>query len=145
MKAKSDVAFVLGLIMFMQTSTLIASQRITSFTTLAKGQGTLTYDDEKHKISGVWVNLKEDGEAEITLYTELQLFAKGQWSASDNRAKGISLKITGGIIDGSTTGAGTLFLRSDGKSIDKLSFQAKSAVDKTVAVEFLADKEQNSQ
>jgi hypothetical protein len=109
MKAKSAVAFALGLIMFMQTSTLIASQRITSFTTLAKGQGTLTYDDEKRKISGVWVNLKEDGEAEITLYTELQLFVKGQWSASDNRTKGISLKITGGIVDGSTTGAGTLF------------------------------------
>ena len=58
MKAKSAVACALGLVMFMQTSTLIASQRITSSTALAKGQGTLTYDDEKHKISGVWVNLR---------------------------------------------------------------------------------------
>jgi len=126
--------------MFMQTSTLAATQRITSFTALAKGRGTLTYDDEKHKISGVWVNLKENGEAEITLYTELQLFVKGQWSASDDRTKGIALKITGGVVDANATGAGTLFLRSDAKSIDKLSFQVKSAGSKTVAVEFVADK-----
>lgn len=145
MNTKLAITLAVGLCLFVQTATSAGLQRITSFTALAKGQGTLTFDDEKHKISGVWVNLKENGEAEITLYTNLQLFVKGQWSASDDRTKGIALKITGGVVDDNATGTGTLFLRPDGKSIDKLSFQARSAGSKTVSVEFLADKEQNSQ
>ena len=43
---------------------------------------------------------QENGEADITLFTDLQLFAKGQWSAAADPSKGIPLKITGGIVDG---------------------------------------------
>jgi hypothetical protein len=55
---------------------------------------------DKSKIKSVYINLKENGEADITLFTDLQLFAKGQWSAPADPSKGIPLKITGGIVDG---------------------------------------------
>jgi hypothetical protein len=144
MKAKLATPIAV-LFMFMQMATSAGPQRISSFTGLAKGEGTLTVADENYKITGVWVNLKQNGEAEITLYTNVQLFVKGQWSASDNRINEIALKITGGIVDGNATGAGTLFLRSDGKSIDELSFQVRSTGNKRVAVKFVADKKESSQ
>ncbi|HEV8134338.1 MAG TPA: hypothetical protein VGP85_06665 [Pyrinomonadaceae bacterium] len=68
--------------------------------------------------------MKENGEADITLFTDLQLFAKGQWSAAADPSKGIPLKITGGIVDGSATCSGTPFLSADGKSPSKLNIQA---------------------
>ena len=36
-------------------------------------------------------------------------------SAPADLSKGIPLKITGGIVDGSAVGSGTLFLTADGK------------------------------
>lgn len=140
MKAKLAITLAIALFMLMQPATSAGAQRISSFTGLAKGEGTLTVGDETYKITGVWVNLKLDGEAEITLYTNLQLFVKGQWSASDDRTKGIALKITGGIVDGNAAGTGTLFLRSDGKSINELSFQVRSAGNRRAVVKFVADE-----
>jgi len=79
---------------------------------------------DKSKIKSVYINLKENGEADITLFTDLQLFAKGQWSAPADLSKGIPLKITGGIVDGTATGRGTLFLSADGNSQSKLNIKA---------------------
>jgi hypothetical protein len=89
--------------------------------------------------------LKENGEADITIFTDLQLFAKGQWSAPADPSKGIPLKITGGIVDGSAVGSGTLFLTVDGKSPSKLSIQAKGAGSRRVTVEFVANREARPQ
>jgi len=89
--------------------------------------------------------LKENGEADITLFTDLQLFAKGQWSAAADPSKGIPLKITGGIVDGPATGSGTLFLSADGKSPSKLNIQAKGAGSRKVIIEFVANREDRSQ
>ncbi len=99
-----------------------AAQKITSLQTTAKGQGTLNISDiDKHKITSVLVILKENGEAELTLYTELQLAAKGTWSVGKTLSQGVDLKITGGIVNGGGTGTGKLLLRRDGKSIKKLT------------------------
>ena len=136
---------VIALMMWMQSSTSAETQRITSFSGTAKGRGTLTVGDEKFKINSVYINLKENGEANITLFTDLQLFAKGRWSTSDDQTKGIPLEITGGVVDGDMTGSGTLFLGSDAKSISKLSIQAKGQGGKRVTIEFVAERENRTQ
>jgi hypothetical protein len=142
MKIRLLGALAIVLMMWAQTSTSAARQRITSFSGTAKGQGTLTVGQERTKIKSVYLNLKENGEVDITLFTDLQLLATGQWIATDDPAKGIPLKITGGVVEGNATGSGTLFLNSDGKSISKLNFQAKGAGSRRVTVQFVADKSQ---
>lgn len=111
---------VVALMIWVQTSASATPQRITSFNGTAKGQGTLTVGRDSSKISQVVINLKENGEADITLFTDVQLFVKGQCTASDDPAKGIALKISGGVVDGDATGTGTVVLRPDGKSISSL-------------------------
>ena len=142
MKVYVASALAVCLIMWTQTSASVVPQKITSFTGTAKGQGTLTVGQESTKIKSVYINLKENGDADITLFTDLQLLATGKWSASDDPAKGISLNITGGIVEGNATGSGTVFLTSGGKSISRLNFQAKGAGSRRVNVQFVADKGQ---
>ena len=139
------VAIGFGIALVVSISAFAVTQRITSFSGTAQGQGTLTVGHEKSKIKSVYINLKENGEADITIFTDLQLLAKGQWSAPADASKGIPLKITGGIVDGSAIGSGTLFLSADGKSPSKLNIQAKGAGSRKVIVEFVADRENRSQ
>src|SRR5215468_2121192 len=117
-----------------------SAQKLTSLQTSAKGQGTLNVSDiDKHKITSVLVILKENGDAEITLYTELQLSAKGTWSVDKTPSQGIDLKITGGIVQGGGTGTGKLLLRKDGKSIKKLTIDGSSADGSKISVDFTAN------
>jgi hypothetical protein len=116
-----------------------AAQKITSLQTTAKGQGTINISDiDQHKITSVLVILKENGEAQLTFYTDLQLSAKGTWSVGKTLSQGIDLKITGGIVDGGGTGTGKLLLRKDGKSIKKLTIEGTSADGSKVSVDFTA-------
>ena len=125
-------------------STASHAQKITSLVTTAKGRGTLTTtDSSKRKINAVGAILREGGEAQITIFTDLQLSAQGRWTANDDLRKGIDLQITGGIVTGNATGAGKLFLREDGKSISKLLIQAKTPTGGKVAIEFTASADQN--
>ncbi len=142
MKVYLASALALCFIMWAQTSASVIPQQITSFSGTAKGQGTLTMGQDSTKIKSVYINLKENGDADITLFTDLQLLATGKWTASNNPTKGISLKITGGVVEGNATGSGTVFLTSDGKSISRLTFQAKGAGSRKVNVQFVADKSQ---
>lgn len=122
-------------------SVVAGAQKITSLNTTAKGQGTIIISDiDKHEISSVMVILKENGEAHLTFFTDLELSAQGSWSIGKSAGQGINLKITGGIVSGNATGTGKLFLRKDGKSIDKLNIQSTSADGSKVTVEFVADK-----
>jgi len=82
---------------------------------------------------------------DITLFTDLQLFAQGQWSPPVDVVNGISLKISGGVVDGNAVGSGTLFLSADGKSPSKLNIQAKGAGSRRVIIEFVADRQGRSQ
>jgi hypothetical protein len=117
-----------------------SAQKITSLQTSAKGEGTLNISDiDKHKITSVLVILKENGEAELTFYTDLQLSAKGTWSVGKTLSQGIDLKITGGIANAGGTGTGKLLLRKDGKSIKKLTITGTSADGSKVSVDFTAN------
>ncbi len=123
-------------------SVVAVAQKITSLNTTAKGKGTITISDlDKHEITSVLVILKEGGEADLTFYAELQLTAQGTWSLAKSPEEGINLKITGGVVSGNASGNGKLFLRKDGKSIDKLNIQATSVDGSKVTVDFVADKD----
>lgn len=126
-------------------SVVAGAQKITSLKTTAKGQGTIISDIDKHEISSVMVILKENGEADLTFYADLQLSAQGSWSLDESPGQGINLKITGGVVSGNANGTGKLFLRKDGKSIDKLNIQATSADGSKVTVEFVANKKPKAQ
>jgi hypothetical protein len=144
MKPRLVIIIVLSSIVFGLISASATAQRISSFTGMARGQGTLTAGHEKYKINSVRIDLKENGDAEIVLFTELQLLISGRWSATDDSSKGINLQITGGVVSDEANGGGTLFLGSDGKAISRLSIQAKGRAGSKVSIQFMADK-QNSQ
>ena len=141
MKTKISIFLALVILVLVPASVLPQAQKFTSFTGTAKGQGTLiTTDGSKTKINALGVILREDGDAQITIFTEMQLTAQGKWTAGSDLSKGINLKITGGIVSGNATGSGKLFLRPDGKSIASLSIQAKNATGGKVKVDFVADE-----
>lgn len=119
--------------------------KLSSLTASAKGQGTITVADQgveerKRPLYSVVVTLRENGDAEIVVVTDMQLFARGRWTKPDDLSQGIALKITGGTVANNAKGSGKLFLRPDGKTIDKLNFEATSNRSK-VTVSFVAEKE----
>ena len=120
-------------------STIAEAQKIESLNTTAKGKGTISTGVDKLKIYSVMVVLKENGDAEFTFYCDLQLSAKGRWTANESAEQGINLEITGGVVSGNASGSGKLLLRPDGKSIDKLNIDAKSG-SRTVTIKFAVDK-----
>ena len=126
----SVVLATLTVLTSLAATNLAAPQAFTSLLATARGQGTLTVGREVFKVSSVVVKLKEDGVAEITLVTDLQLFVACTWSAPEDLSKGIDLKITTGTNASSAEGSGKLFLKPDGKSIASLSIQGVSTVAK---------------
>jgi len=136
---KPSVTCALGVLLLLGGITLTTfAQKITSFNATAKGQGTLTVSDAEQKIYAVAVNLKENGDADITLFTQMQLMARARWSEAKDLSQGIDLKITGGVVKGNATGTGKLFLSQDGKAITKLTIDAKSSHGSKVSVQFVA-------
>jgi hypothetical protein len=133
--------FVFATLLVLLISAPAIAQRITSLTTTANGHGTVTISDiDKHTINGVLVILKENGEAEITLYADMQLYGQGTWSAPEDLSQGIDLKITGGVVSGNANGTGKLFLRADRKSIDRLTITAATADGSKIQLQFTAEE-----
>ena len=121
-------------------SSLASAQGPASLLATANGKGTLTVGKEEFKVTSVVVKLKEDGIAEITLITDLQLFVSGTWSKAADSGEDIDLKITGGAAGGGAQGSGKLVLRSDAKSIDRLTIEGMSNIAKRkIRLEFVAD------
>ena len=118
----------------------VAAQKITSLSATAKGTGSIVSRVDKHDITSVMVILNENGEANFTFYTDLQLSATGNWSQSKSSNTSINIKITGGIVSGNANGTGKLLLRKDGKTIDRLTIQATAADGSKTTVNFVADK-----
>ena len=114
-----------------------APQAFTSLQATAHGQGTLTVGREVFNVKNVVVKLKEDGTGEITLVTDLQLFVTCTWAATADLSKGIDLRLTTGLT--SAQGSGKLFLRPDGKAIDRLSIEGTSATKRKIQLKFVAD------
>ncbi|HZJ47061.1 MAG TPA: hypothetical protein VFD63_25005 [Pyrinomonadaceae bacterium] len=138
--SRSLSTFICAVLIVLAISSMASAQKIESLNSTAKGKGTISTGVDKLTIYSVMVVLKENGEAEFTFYCDLQLTAKGRWTANDTPDQGINLEITGGVVAGNATGSGKLFLRPDGKSIDKLNIDAKSG-SRTVSIKFVAAKQ----
>jgi len=138
--SRSLSTFICAVLIVLAISSVASAQKIESLNSTAKGKGTISTGVDKLTIYSVMVVLKENGEAEFTFYCDLQLTAKGRWTANDTPDQGINLEITGGVVAGNATGSGKLFLRPDGKSIDKLNIDAKSG-SRTVSIKFVAAKQ----
>jgi len=122
------------------------TQKLTSLTASAKGEGTITVinpgvEERKRPLYSVVVTLRENGDAEIVVVTDMQLVARGRWTKPSDLSQGIALKITGGTVANNAKGTGKLYLRPDGKTIDKLNFDATSTARSKVTVSFVAEKE----
>ena len=130
---------ILTLVLVLLCFSSVTAQRLTSLTAAAKGHGTLTIGDTKREIRSVVVVLREGGDAQITLITDLQLSTQGRWTVGDDLSKGIDLTITGGIVTGNASGTGRLLLR-DAKTIDKLMMKStSSAAGGSLTMDFTAD------
>ena len=130
----------LSLLTLLAMSNLASAQGPASFLATANGKGTLTMGKEEFKVTSVVVKLKEDGVAEITVVSDLQLFVTGTWSKAADSGEGIALKITGGATGGGAQGSGNLLLRPDAKSIDRLTIEGMSNTAKRkIRLEFVAD------
>jgi hypothetical protein len=138
--SRSLSTFICAVLIVLAISSIASAQKIESLNSTAKGKGTISTGVDKLTIYSVMVVLKENGEAEFTFYCDLQLIAKGRWTANDTADQGINLEITGGVVAGNATGNGKLFLRPDGKSIDKLNIDAKSG-SRTISIKFVAAKQ----
>jgi hypothetical protein len=80
----------------------------------------------------------------FTLFTDIQRYGQGQWSAGKDLSQGIDLKITGGVFN-DAKGRGKLFLRADGKSIATLAMQGGSNTGGKFAVSFVAEEKMEAQ
>lgn len=144
MKAKLLTGFILLVALLAWLPATAAIQKLTSLTATAKGQGTITVtnpgvEERKRPLHSVVVTLRENGEAEIVVITDMQLMAQGRWTKPSDLSQGINLKITGGTVANNAKGTGKLFLKPDGKTIDKLNFEVKSQARSKVTVEFVAE------
>ena len=139
MRKTISIIFGLAIVLWLALPASTVAQRIVSLQSLAYGKGTLVMDGEEYKITGVLVILRENGEAEFTLITDMQLYGQGLWSAGKDLSQGIDLKITGGVFKGEAKGTGKLFLRADGKSIATFTARGANNTGGTFAVSFVAE------
>lgn len=94
----------------------------------ANGDGLLKVGQEKFKVTSVVIKLMEDGNAEITLITDITIFVTATWSGKDQQV--IDLVITGGANKGGVDGSGKLTMKDDRKSISTLSLKAVNKLTK---------------
>ncbi|HKO61232.1 MAG TPA: hypothetical protein VJV03_08745 [Pyrinomonadaceae bacterium] len=132
------------LILVVSTPAVTVAQKINSLTSAAKGSGRLNIANvDTHKLTGALVILRENGAAEITLYSNGQIYGQGKWSEDAEHGDAIDLNITGGLIRGNAIGTGKLFLDTDRKSIVSLKINAQASGN-NVSVEFIARKKTKS-
>ena len=83
--------------------------------------------------------LREDGQALIKIYSDLQLQAQGTWSATGSSPKEIQLKVTGGELNGNFSGTGKLLLSDDRMSLKELTVTGRSFDGREMTLRFIAD------
>jgi len=133
------ITAALTLLTLIAMPSLASPQGLTSLLATANGNGTLTVGREEFKVTAVVVKLKDDGTAEITVVTDLQLLVTGTWSNAADSGEGIDLKITGGAT-ANIQGSGKLLLRPDGKSIASLKIDGMSPTAKRkIQLNFIAE------
>ena len=140
---RKTISIILGLaiLLWLALPASAGAQRIVSLQSLAHGKGTLVTDGDEYKINGVLVILRENGDAEFTLFTDMQLYEQGRWSVGKDLSQGIDLQITGGVFknEKNAKGTGKLFLRADGKSIATLTMHGASNTGGRFEVGFVAE------
>ena len=99
----------------------------------------VTNGSDKYKITQVLVLLKANGDAQITLYSDIQISGQGKWSTTKD-PKVINLKITGGIVDENPNVTGKLVLGEDGKSIASLTVQGRGISGSKYEINFVAEE-----
>ena len=141
MRKTISIIFGLAIVLWLAQPASTVAQRVVSLQSLAHGTGTLVTNGDEYKITGVLVILRENGEAEFTLYSDMQLYGQGRWSAGKDLSQGIDLKITGGVVKNAkdAKGTGKLFLRADGKSIATLTMQGANNTGGKFEFSFVAD------
>jgi hypothetical protein len=113
---------IFATLMLIALPAFAARQEPKTFLATAKGDGILRVGMEEFKVSAVVVKLLEDGKAEINLVAEINVFLVGRWSRGDD-PKEITIEINGNGANNSLEASGKLLLRSDNKSIDRLSLK----------------------
>jgi hypothetical protein len=105
----------------------------------ASGKGTMKIGRETFSITSVVIKLSPDGQADITLVSEITFFLKGKWSKDSASPNTLNLEITGSVTEGGAQGTGKLVLRPD-KSLDRLSAQGgvKTSARKVI-IDFVAN------
>jgi len=132
---------VLAILLFAQFFLPVSAQvqQSEGLTVYGKGHGSIVSTFEERKIAAALVVLRPNGTALITLFSDLQLHAEAQWSASESSSQEIDLKITGGELSGNVSGSGKLILTDDGKSIKELLIKSKSFDGRDLMLTFVAE------
>jgi hypothetical protein len=143
MKKTHSINLLLATVLWIALPVSVTAQQVDHLRALAHGKGTLVLGNDKYKLTGVLVILKENGEAEFTLFTDLQIYAQGQWSVGADPSQGIDLKITGGVFK-DAKGTGKLRLRADGKSIATLTGQGTNDSGGKFEVDFVAEEKEKA-
>lgn len=105
----------------------------------ASGKGTIKVGRETFSITSVVIKLSPDGQADITLVSEITFFLKGKWSKNSASPNTLNLEITGSMTAGGAQGTGKLVLRPD-KSLDRLSAQGGTKTSaRKVNIDFVAN------
>ena len=86
---RKTISIILGLaiVLWLALPASTIAQRIVSLQSLAHGTGTLITDGDEYKITGVLVILRENGDAEFTLFTDttLRTGSMVRWQRSQPR------------------------------------------------------------
>jgi hypothetical protein len=115
------------------------SQQSEPIRAFAKGHGSIVSAVEERKVYAVLLVLREDGQALITIYSDLQLQAQGTWSPTGSSPEEIQLKVTGGELNGSLSGTGKLLLSDDRMSLKELTITGRSFDGLEMTLRFIAD------
>jgi hypothetical protein len=105
----------------------------------ANGKGTIKVGRESFALSSVIIKLAPDGQADITLVSEITFFLKGKWSKDNTAPNIINLEITGSMTAGGAQGTGKLTIRAD-KSLDRFTAQGGTKTSaRKVSIDFVAN------
>jgi hypothetical protein len=131
---------ILATMLWSISAVCASAQQLASLNALTKGKGTMIANgQDKYKLTGVLVLLKENGEAQLTLYSVIQLSAQGRWSKTKD-PKVINFKISGGVEGDDSRIKGKLILSDDGKSIASLKAQGLGISGVKYEINFVADE-----
>jgi hypothetical protein len=135
------IKFTFALALMLLTSPILGqAQQVTSLTALSQGKGTMVASKlDSFKVTGVLVLLKENGEAQITLYTSIQIQSLGHWTATKDPHV-INLTMSAGVAGDDQSIKGTLTLRDDLKTIAGLTARGQGVSGANYEVNFVADE-----